>query len=543
MSNTPSKKVRSSRRKKVLGLYNDGLELKTILASVSSNKIVIESIDNSKLLSPLKQIEEISGGESEENLEDLSAEDIFGISDESQKSDEENPFEGEEETPLSNEDVLLALLCRVPAKKFNIAINLPSPIMNTVILKNGYDKLKKNKKRESKINAEINQQIHGNVPKDQYAYIATDKDKLLAFGYMGDVPLIQTYDAIRDRLKRKHKFQILSPNEISILNLVCYNYAPGEDEIIVIIDITQNESRIIITKGGKFVHMAPVIREGSSTPSVLNTLKGKLLYEQDIGNIPDFDLLVLTGKSKQMEAREFFQKNLSLENVEYVKLNSEKFVASLEDAASLQNFTGALGLVVTALKGDEKNLYKVDLLPAYIQKRQRVFKIAWHGILILIMILFVPMALNWLNNSKRYLENSYGREVELLDRSVEDLIWVGPLVDSLVFELGDLQAKYSKLDSLARGTRRATVTMDKIYRAARSVNGLWFTDVNVKSSTVEISGYSIYRNRIPRFIKKFPRASIESIAPTEIREKVVYQFKVVIEKITQDEQEFNPIVE
>jgi len=543
LSNTPSKKVRSSRRKKVLGLYNDGLELKTILASVSSNKIVIESIDNSKLLSPLKQIEEISGGESEENLEDLSAEDIFGISDESQKSDEENPFEGEEETPLSNEDVLLALLCRVPAKKFNIAINLPSPIMNTVILKNGYDKLKKNKKRESKINAEINQQIHGNVPKDQYAYIATDKDKLLAFGYMGDVPLIQTYDAIRDRLKRKHKFQILSPNEISILNLVCYNYAPGEDEIIVIIDITQNESRIIITKGGKFVHMAPVIREGSSTPSVLNTLKGKLLYEQDIGNIPDFDLLVLTGKSKQMEAREFFQKNLSLENVEYVKLNSEKFVASLEDAASLQNFTGALGLVVTALKGDEKNLYKVDLLPAYIQKRQRVFKIAWHGILILIMILFVPMALNWLNNSKRYLENSYGREVELLDRSVEDLIWVGPLVDSLVFELGDLQAKYSKLDSLARGTRRATVTMDKIYRAARSVNGLWFTDVNVKSSTVEISGYSIYRNRIPRFIKKFPRASIESIAPTEIREKVVYQFKVVIEKITQDEQEFNPIVE
>ncbi|HCK99982.1 MAG TPA: hypothetical protein DHW42_07775 [Candidatus Marinimicrobia bacterium] len=543
MSNTPSKKVRSSRRKKVLGLYNDGLELKTILASVSANKIVIESIDNSKLLSPLKQIEEISGGESEENLEDLSAEDIFGISDESQKSDEENPFEGEEETPLSNEDVLLALLCRVPAKKFNIAINLPSPIMNTVILKNGYDKLKKNKKRESKINAEINQQIHGNVPKDQYAYIATDKDKLLAFGYMGDVPLIQTYDAIRDRLKRKHKFQILSPNEISILNLVCYNYAPGEDEIIVIIDITQNESRIIITKGGKFVHMAPVIREGSSTPSVLNTLKGKLLYEQDIGNIPDFDLLVLTGKSKQMEAREFFQKNLSLENVEYVKLNSEKFVASLEDAASLQNFTGALGLVVTALKGDEKNLYKVDLLPAYIQKRQRVFKIAWHGILILIMILFVPMALNWLNNSKRYLENSYGREVELLDRSVEDLIWVGPLVDSLVFELGDLQAKYSKLDSLARGTRRATVTMDKIYRAARSVNGLWFTDVNVKSSTVEISGYSIYRNRIPRFIKKFPRASIESIAPTEIREKVVYQFKVVIEKITQDEQEFNPIVE
>ena len=548
MSNTPSKKARNSNKEKILGLYNDALELKAILASLSANKIVIESIDNSKLLSPFKQIEEISGGESEDDLESLSAEDIFGISDKSRKGEEANPFEGqvsegEEETPVSNEDVLLALLRRVPAEKFNIAINLPSPVMNTTILKNGYNKLKNNKAREAKIHAEINQQIHGNVPKDQYAYIATDKDQLLAFGYMGDVPLIQAYDTIRDRLEQKHKFLLLNPNEISILNLVCYNYAPGEDEVIVIIDITQNESRIIITKGGKFIHMAPIIREGSATPSVLNTLKGKLLYEQDIGNIPDFDLLVLTGKSKQLEAKEFFQKNLGLENVEYIKLNSEKFVASPEDAASLQNFTGALGLVVTALKSNEKNLYKVELLPAYVQKRQQIFKIAWHGILILILILFVPMALNWLNNSKRYLKESHEKEVELLDRSIEDLNWVEPLIDSLVFELGDLQAEYSKLDSLARGTRRTTVTIDKIYRAARDVNGIWFTDVNMESSTIEISGYSIYRNRIPRFIKRFPKAIIESITPTKIREKVVYQFKVVIEQITQDEKEFNPIVE
>lgn len=547
MSNTPSKKARSSNRKKVLGLYNDGLELKAILASLSASKIVIESIDSSKLLSPLKQLEEISGGESEEDLEDLSAEDIFGISDESPKSDEANPFEGEvsegeEEIPVSNEDILLSLLGRVPAKKFNIAINLPSPIMNTIILKNGYDKLK-NKERRGKIHAEISQQIHGNVPKDQYAYIATDKDQLFAFGYMGDVPLIQTYDAIRNRLEQKHKFQLLNPNEISVLNLICYNYAPREEEIIVIVDITQNESRIIMTKGGKFIHMAPIIREGSSTPSVLNTLKGKLLYEQDIGNIPDFNLLLLTGKSKQLEAKEFFQKNLGLENVEYVKLNSEKFVASPEDAASLQNFTGALGLVVTALKSDEKNLYKIYLLPAYVQKRQQVFKIAWHGILILILILLMPMTLNWLNNQKRHLKESYEGEGELLEKSIEDFKWVGPLVDSLIFEFGDLQEEYSKLDSLARGTRRATVTIDKIYRAARDVNGLWFTDVNIKSSGIEITGYSIYRNRIPLFIKRFPLASIESIAPTEIREKVVYQFKVVIENITQDEKEFNPIVE
>ena len=240
MSNTPSKKARNSNKEKILGLYNDALELKAILASLSANKIVIESIDSSKLLSPFKQIEEISGGESEDDLESLSAEDIFGISDKSQKGEEANPFEGqvsegEEETPVSNEDVLLALLRRVPAEKFNIAINLPSPVMNTTILKNGYNKLKNNKAREAKIHAEINQQIHGNVPKDQYAYIATDKDQLLAFGYMGDVPLIQAYDTIRDRLEQKHKFLLLNPNEISILNLVCYNYAPGEDEVIVII--------------------------------------------------------------------------------------------------------------------------------------------------------------------------------------------------------------------------------------------------------------------------------------------------------------------
>lgn len=542
MSHTLFKKARSSNKEKVLGLYNDGRELKAILASLSANQIVIEFIDSSEFLNPLKQLEEISSGKSEEDLEDLSAEDIFGISNENPKSDEASPFEGEEEMPITNEDILLAMLSRVPAKKFNIAINLSSPIMNTIILKNNYDKLK-NKERKTKIYSEICQQIHGNVPNNQYAYIDSEKGQLFAFGYKGDVPLIQTYDAIRDRLEQKHKFQILNPNEISVLNLVNYNYAPMEEEIIVIVDITQNESRIIMTKGGKLIHMVSIIREGSSSPSVLNTLKGKLLYEQDIGNIPDFNLLLLTGKSKQLEAKEFFQKNLGLENVEYFKLNSEKFVASPEDAASLQNFTGALGLVVTALKSAEKNLYQLDLLPEYVQKRQQVFKIAWHGIIILILIMLMPMALNRLNNHKRHLKESYERKVESLDRSIEDLNWVGPLVDSLAIELGNLQMEYSKLDSLARGTRRTTVTIDKIYRAARDVNGIWFTDVNMESSTIEISGYSIYRNRIPRFIKRFPKAIIESITPTKIREKVVYQFKVVIEQITQDEKEFNPIVE
>ena len=123
MSHTLFKKARSSNKEKVLGLYNDGRELKAILASLSANQIVIEFIDSSEFLNPLKQLEEISSGKSEEDLEDLSAEDIFGISNENPKSDEASPFEGEEEMPITNEDILLAMLSRVPAKKFNIAIN------------------------------------------------------------------------------------------------------------------------------------------------------------------------------------------------------------------------------------------------------------------------------------------------------------------------------------------------------------------------------------------------------------------------------------
>jgi len=548
LSNTRSKKTQSTSKRKILGLFNEGMELKAILASYAGDKIAIESIDTSKLLTPLKQLEEISGGKTEEaELEGLSAEDVFGISKETPEGDEANPFEGEKigegeesEAPVSNEDILLSLLRRIPAEKFNLSINLPAPIMNTVLLKNGYSKLK-SKERERKINAELSEKLHGNVPKDQYDYVESEKDKLLAFGYMGDVPLIQLYDSIHDRLEKKHKFQLVCPNEIAVLNLVFYNYAPKEDEVIVIVDITQKESRILVTKGGKFIHMASIIREGASSRTVLNTIKGKLLYEQDIGKIQDFGLMVLTGKAKQLDAVEFFQDNLGIENVEYVKLNSEKFIVSPEDAASVQNFTGALGLAISALKSDDKSLYHLSLLPDYVQKRQQVFKIAWHGILILILIFFLPMALNWLNTHKRLQKENYEREIEFLQKSIDELGWVGPLVDSLSFELGGLQREVGKLDSLARGTRRATVIINKIYEAARDINGLWFTDLNVQSSGIELTGYSVFRNRVPRFIQRFPQARIESIAPTEIREKTVYQFKIVIEKIVEDDKEFDPV--
>ena len=86
------------------------MELKAILASYAGDKIAIESIDTSKLLTPLKQLEEISGGKTEEaELEGLSAEDVFGISKETPEGDEANPFEGEKigegeesEAPVSN---------------------------------------------------------------------------------------------------------------------------------------------------------------------------------------------------------------------------------------------------------------------------------------------------------------------------------------------------------------------------------------------------------------------------------------------------------
>ena len=89
---------------------------------------------------------------------------------------------------------------------------------------------------------------------------------------------------------------------------------------------------------------------------------------------------------------------------------------------------------------------------------------------------------------------------------------------------------------------RFSVTLNEINGAIKDVNNIWLTKLISRGENIEISGFSLYRNRIHRLAAEFVGANIQSVTPARIRDKSVYRFQMVLNKVVADDSLFNPIV-
>ena len=71
--------------------------------------------------------------------------------------------------------------------------------------------------------------------------------------------------------------------------------------------------------------------------------------------------------------------------------------------------------------------------------------------------------------------------------------------------------------------------------SVEDVNSLWIRDIVSKpDKTIELTGYTTHRERIPRIANMFQKATLQSVELEEIRGKVVYKFLLQINKVDSD---------
>ncbi len=555
--------------KHLLSLYQDGTELKTVLACVVKGKLKIEAIDQATLVNPFQQHLEESESQAFEVEELDSTDDAFGFSaqaappqdledvEEEKKEEPEPEEEPEEAEQLSdsmvetseeehldeaetNEDILHSLMTRVPAKRYAHAINLPRSLAHTLHLRADYSQLKP-KVRDRQIFNEIVERLNDTVvPKDHYDCLFTPKGDAYAFVYNGDIPIIEAFDVIQPHLNVKPRFVNVCPDEVALVNLLRYNYDVEEEEIIALINIEDVQSSFIITQGKDAQHFSQSIRLGKAVPSLLNTISGKLLYEQDLGHYPDITRIILTGEARQINAKEFFREMYAGIPVEYFALNPDKFIIPEDSTETFTDYAVPLGIAIQGLFPKKEDTISINLLPDYVFRRQKAFKLAWHGMLLLLLIFLVPIVVNFMHQEKLSTQREAQKKLLSLNNSISDIDWVTYMVDSLSITNSVTKEKLANLTLLSEGTLRWSVTFQQLFTALEEVNGLWVADFKSVGDGIEISGLSLYRNRIPRLIEYFEEAEITSVTPADVRGKKVYKFNLSIKSISADTTAFDP---
>ena len=146
-------------------------------------------------------------------------------------------------------------------------------------------------------------------------------------------------------------------------------------------------SRLIFLKGKNFLHFAPVISEGRTSPNIENTLYSRILLEQDSAGIMRLDRIFLAGESHKLELKQFLAPQFAEAPIEYLvprNLDTGALQQSVEEITS--EYAVPISVAMRVLDPKNPDYYSIDLLPQSFREGQKVFKLAWHGYLLMLLI-------------------------------------------------------------------------------------------------------------------------------------------------------------
>ena len=335
--------------------------------------------------------------------------------------------------------------------------------------------------------------------------------------------------------KRLPALRIVDSADVALMNLVRSSYQLQEEEITVIAYVGNEFTRLIFMQGNNYLHFAPIISEGYTSPNIENTLYSRILLEQDNVALTRIDRILLAGDGNKVNLREALAPQFASAAVEYVtsvEVDTSVFEEGVGEAIS--EYAIPIATAWRTLQSEHPGFYQLNLLPSSIIEEQKAFKLAWHGWLLalasMVAIVFFYTAINERAQDIRAAQDLLKRR----QTEFRDLQVLRSQRDTLNAGIATFSTAAAVYDSIAPGGDRWSRILHYLSNSVEDMNSLWIYEIKQEPNlpgALTISGRSIYRTRIPRLASLFEKATLKAVRTTTIRDKVIYEFDLQVDQI------------
>lgn len=503
-----------------IGLSVDGLSIKAAHLRREGRRIVLSRIETARFKTR-PGTEEGAGGASAAP----SAEDVLGLAPAptapAPESDAAAQEGGEEET---NSTVLYGLLGRFPVAESTLAIGLMEASVTLFDLK-GLGNLKGKQLRKQAVE-KIAAAKGGPPPPDDHIDFIQTGAGVVALAHEDPLETLALLDDLRPFFDQV-QVGLIDANEVSLMNLVRQT-APKDDQVTAIVYVGEEFSRAIFMRGSDYLGLTQVINEGVHSPQVLNTLYSRILFEQDTSHLPEINRILLAGEARGVDAQTFFASQFPDAGVDYLIPSGIDLNPIDQDRERISEFDIPIGLAWKALEPKNERFYPTNFLSRERKRLQNPLEIAWHGLLLVALI-----AATTLFFGMRVWEQ--GRSIATVQRSIqmkeqqvrENSIYI-TLVDSLHQQIAWYKQSLALTDNLSGRYRSWGYFLRTLSEETHQVNSLWFTGLNGKGEGIELTGRSIYRDRIPAVAWKLKETVVRRTTRSQIRTQEVYDFDLEV---------------
>lgn len=332
--------------------------------------------------------------------------------------------------------------------------------------------------------------------------------------------------AFQTRNRVKLYYQIADANDIYLADYF-KQLIQGLEKRIMLVCLGQEYRKILVFDNGEWLDSLTVqLTQTDPEPDVVYS-KLSLAIDSSPYNNPD--ALVLCGDAITVEALDYLRSQfdpieVSLLGFPQLVVTSHK--AETYEPIHLAKHALAIALAVKAISPEAAHNTRSDFLPDYIVEGQKVFKIAWHGFIFLILIFifttyFTTAMLKSVSDYNKAKQEN-GRMEILLAQKRTDAEEIQEISSSLEMHKENLEAIKLILDK----KNPWTMVLDKLNRTLRSHPTSWIQSFTQESERLTITGSTTNRRNVVTIAEMLPDAQIKRVANVRVRNTTLWQFEI-----------------
>jgi len=511
--------------KTVLGIFVDGLDVKFAHLALKNKRISLHDVKTVNLVKRLEERSVTSEGAATEG---------FDLVDTLEGGEAKEQF-AETSAGQTNSEVVVGLLSEYPVSSYQLVYSISEPSVYYQQFEDNFGlagvKLKRRLIDELSATRSVKPTL------DSLEYIQAAEGQILSMIREDGLGLLNVVESVKDFIgKRTPRVQFIETSDVSLMNLVRNNYELGESEISIIVYVGSEFSRLIFMKGDSFFHFAPVISEGRLTANIENTIYSRILLEQDSAGILRIDRIFLAGEAHKIDLKQFLAPQFAEAPIEYLSIPTLDTSDFQDDAeAIVSEFAIPISAAMRALDVKNPRYYDIDLLPTSFREGQKIFKLAWHGYLLLALIFLTAF----------YFTNRYFAQGEEVRKSraelqrVQEQLAENKRLQGIIDSLNGQNVQYENAlaiyERVVPNYNRWSKVLTHLTTSVEGVNSIWIKDlVSRPDSGIELTGYALYRQRIPRIVNMFEKATLQRVDMEEIRGKDVHKFVLSVQRVDAD---------
>jgi hypothetical protein len=509
-----------ARSKNAVGLFVDGLDIKLAHLSLRGRKVVVQELRAATLAARMverKETEAVAASGS-------GGMDAFAMASASVMDNPAAELQGDD-----NNTILLSLLSSYPVTKYSLTYSLAEPSIYYHVLDHDFGL--KGLKLKNRILEELRNLRAFQPAADAVDTIHTEEGGLLCIVREDGLSMVNALEGIKSYLGgRLPLIAGIDSADIALMNAVRRNYDLQPDEVTVVVYAGVEFTRLIFMRGDNFYQFAPILGKGYDSPNLPNTVYSRLLLEQDNLALPHIHRILLAGESHRIALKEFLLQQLPDQEVDYLLLPEiDTSNLSPEQQAEVSAFAVPIAAAWRVLDPGNRSFYAINLLPDVVREGQRVFKLAWHGYLLLALLFCSSLFFTWQVSSKSRELRELKESLALKESQQAENLQLSNSIDALQGQLTRYRASLALYDSLVPGSERWSRVLTQLSHGVEDLNSLWITEFTAgKETSIVMTGFTVYRTRIPRMAALFDNATLKEVSVQSIRDQEVYKYTIDI---------------